>query len=94
MKPPIPLGELLDHQRQEFRDQLARRIREACPTPEQCDEVEERIKDDPNLLSCYDVHPIHWAVQEKGVITMIDARVEGLVDLIMEEVWPVNSTKE
>lgn len=87
-------GEAL--QRADLRKRLIQKIRDACPTPEQCDEVEERIKDDPNLLSCYDVHPIHWAVQDRGVITMIDARLEGLVDLIMEEVWPttVTSTNE
>lgn len=87
-------GNLEPEGRDQLRERLIQRIRGACPTPEQCDEVEERIKDDPDLLSCYDVHPIHWSVQEKGVITMIDARVEGLMDLIMEEVWPVNSTKE
>lgn len=75
-------------ERDQLRGRLIQKIRDTCPTPEQCEEAEERIKDDPDLLSCYDVHPIHWSAQDKGVITMIDARVEGLVDLIMEEVWP------
>lgn len=81
--------------RDQLRERLIQKIRDACPTPEQCDETElAHGPDEDGFFSCFDVHPIHWSVREKGVITMIDARVEGLVDLIMEEIWPDNSTKE
>lgn len=73
-----------------LRKRLIQRIRDACPTPEQCDETEQAHINDEGFASCYDVHPVHWSAMEQDVIVMVEAKVEGLVDLIMEEIWPTN----
>lgn len=66
-------------ERDQLRERLIQKIRDTCPTDEQCLEDEE---------SCFSLHPVHPAAYTNGVIDMVYAEVEPLVDLIMEEVWP------
>lgn len=59
------------------------KIRDACPTEEQCVADEDE---------CLRLHPIHMASTVGGVIDMVYAEVGPLVALILDEVWPTNSS--
>lgn len=53
---------------------LARAIREACPTDDQCVADEEE---------CFRAHPVHEAVSRDGVIESVYADIDGLVRTIL-----------
>jgi hypothetical protein len=65
--------------RETLRTLLTDKIRAACPSDEECLEDEE---------SCFKVHSVHMAGMTNGVIDLIYADVDGLVDVILEALWP------
>jgi len=58
---------------------LADKIRAACPSEEEC------LKDED---ACFKIHPVHPAEWHDGTIIMVYADVNGLVNLILEALWP------
>lgn len=63
-----------------IRNQIAQRLRDACPTEEECLDDEEE---------CFKKHPIHDAGGTNDVIDSVYADIDAIVDVVMEVVEPL-----
>lgn len=64
----------------DLRQRLLDKIRAAVPSDEECEQYGDICP-----------HPIHLGGSVDGVVTDVFAEVEGLVDLILEEVWSTDA---